>query len=131
MKSVEEILRFRKGKIMSLISKQTWKVIDERKEIKTKLDSTKSEKIRNRIREEYDQKDKEVKSSVREDKRSLRTEKAQGAQTAAEKGRANELYDIIRQLSGKAPRKMAAITNNDGKLLKSKEERQVRWKDYF
>ena len=104
---------------------------DERKEIKTKLDSTKSERLRNRIREEYDQKDKRVKSNVREDKRRWMTEKAQGAPTAAEKGRANALYDIIRQLSGKAPRKMAAVTNNDGKLLKSKEERQARWKEYF
>ena len=128
MKSAEEILRFRKGKIMPWISKQTWKVIDERKEIKIKLD--KSERIRNRIREEYDQKDKEVKSSVRLNKRRWMTEKAQAAQMT-EKGRANELYDITRQLSGKASRKMALITNKDGKLLKSKEERQARWKEYF
>ena len=26
---------------------------------------------------------------------------------------------------------MAAISNKDGKLLKSKEERQARWKEHF
>ena len=59
------------------------------------------------------------------------TEKAQAAQTAAENGRAKELYDITRQLSGKGPKKTAAITNKDDMLLKSKEETQVRWKEHF
>ena len=59
------------------------------------------------------------------------TEKAQAAQTAAENGRAKELYDITRQLSGKGPRKTAAIINKDDKLLKSKAERQARWKEHF
>ena len=68
--------------------------IDERKEIKTKLDSTKSERIQNKIREQYRQKDKQ--RSVREDKRKWMTEKAQAAQTAAENRRAKELYDITR-----------------------------------
>ena len=49
VEAAEEILWFRKGRSKPWISKQTWK-IDERNEIKTKLDSTKSERIRNRIR---------------------------------------------------------------------------------
>ena len=108
-----------------------WKLIEERKEIKTKLDSTKSERIWNRIREVYRQKDKEVKSSVRGDKKRWMTENTQVAQKAVENRRAKELYDITRQLSSNGPRKMVAITNKDGKLLKSKEERQARWKEHF
>ena len=125
MESAEETLGFQKGKSKPWISEQTWKVIDERKEFKTKLDSTKSERTRNSIRGEYSQQDKEVKSNMREDKRRWMTGKAQAAQTAAENGRGKELYDITRQLSGKGPRKTAAITNKDGKLLKNKEERQA------
>ena len=131
VESAEEILGFRKGKSKPWISKQTWKLIEERKEIKTKLDSTKSERIWNRIREVHRQKDKEVKSSVRGDNRRWMTEKAWAAQKAAENRRAKELYDITRQLSGKGPRKTVAITNKDGNLLKSKEERQARWKEHF
>ena len=41
VESAEEILGFQKGKSKPWISQQTWKVIDKRKEIKTKLDSTK------------------------------------------------------------------------------------------
>lgn len=83
------------------------------------------------MREQYRQRDKEVKRSVREDKRKWMTEKAQVAQTAAENGRTKEQYDITRQLSGRGPRKTAAITNKDGKLLKSKEGRLARWKEHF
>ena len=36
-----------------------------------------------------------------------------------------------RQLSGRAPRKTAAVTNNEGRLLKSKAEMQARWKEHF
>ena len=97
--------------------------MDETKEIKTKLDSTKSERIRNKIREQYRDK--------REDKRKWMTEKAQVAQTAAENGRAKELYDITSQLSGRAPRKTAAVTNKEGRLLNSKEKRQARWKEHL
>ena len=46
------------------------------------------------------------------------TEKAQVAQTAAENGRAKELYDITRELRGSGPRKTAAVTNKEGRLLK-------------
>ena len=119
VESAAEVLGFQKGKSKPWISQQTWKVIDERKEIKKKLDSTKSERIRNKIREQHRQKDKQVKRSVREDKRKWMTEKAQVAQTAAEKGSAKELYDITRQLSGNGPRKTAAVTNKEGRLLKS------------
>ena len=55
-----------------------------------------------------------MKSSVREDKRKWVTENDKAAQTAAENGRAKELYNINRQLSGKGPRNTTAITNNDG-----------------
>ena len=53
--------------------------MDERKEIKTNLDSTKSERIRNKIRQQYRHKDKQVKRSMKEDKRKWMIEKAQVA----------------------------------------------------
>ena len=42
MESAEDLLSFRKGKSEPWISQQMWRVRDEGKEIKTKLDSTKS-----------------------------------------------------------------------------------------
>ena len=67
-----------------------------------------------------------MKRSVREDKRKWMTEKAQAAQTAAENGRAKELNDITRQLSGRGPRKSVAVINKEGKRLKSKGRQDGR-----
>jgi len=41
----------------------------DRKEIKTKINNTKSERQKEKLRKEYSEKDKEVKYSVRSDKR--------------------------------------------------------------
>ena len=41
------------------------------------------------------------------------------------------MYDITRQLSSRGPRKTAAVTNKEGRVLKSKEERKARWKEHF
>lgn len=45
VESAEEVLGFQKGKSKPWISQQMWMVIDKRKEIKIKLDGTKSERI--------------------------------------------------------------------------------------
>ncbi len=60
METTEEVLGYRKGKSKPWISKATWPLIDERKEIKGKIHSTKSERIKDRLKETYKQNDKEV-----------------------------------------------------------------------
>lgn len=58
--SAEEVLSFQKGKSKPWNSQHTWKVIDKKKEIKTKLNITKSERTQNKIRpEQYRQKYKD------------------------------------------------------------------------
>ena len=51
------------------ITNNTWKMVDERKEIKKRLEGTRSERLKVRLSEEYKQKNKGVKKSAREDKR--------------------------------------------------------------
>jgi hypothetical protein len=131
VKSAEEVLGYRKGKNKPWISENTWKLINERKVIKTRIDSTRSERIQNRLKAEYKEKDKEVKRSVREDKRRWMSEKAERAQNAAENGRQKELYSIVKQLTGQTTRQAAAVKSKNGELLKSKEARLVRWKEHF
>lgn len=46
--SAEEVLVFRKGKGKPWMSEDTWKLIDERRNIKIKIDSTRSERIKNK-----------------------------------------------------------------------------------
>ncbi|XP_060067249.1 uncharacterized protein LOC132547510 [Ylistrum balloti] len=75
-----EVLGSRKGKSKPWITDNTWKLIDERKDIKIRTDSTCSERVKNRMKEDYREKCSEVKRSVREDKRRWMTEKSQLSQ---------------------------------------------------
>ena len=131
VQSAEEVLGFRKGKSKPWISENSWNLIDERRDIKTKIDSTHSERLKNRIREVYRERDEEVKRSVREDKRRWISEKAERAQDAAENGRQKELYSIVKQLTGQSNRQTAAVKDKNGELLKNKEARLARWKEHF
>ena len=131
VKAAEEVIGYKKGKNKPWISSNTWKLIDERKNIKTKMDSTHSERIKSRMKGDYREKDKEVKRSVREDKRRWMAEKAERAQSAAENGRQKELYSIVRQLTGQNTRPAAAVKSKNGELLKNKKDRLMRWKEHF
>ena len=131
IKSAEEVLGFRMGKSKQWISDNSWKLLDERKDIKKKIDSTRSERLKKRKKEEYKEKDKQVKKSVREDKREWLAKKTEQAQRAAENGRQKELYGIVKQLTGQNVRKTAAVTNKNGETLKNKAARLERWKEHF
>ena len=48
---------------------RTWKKVEERRQLKLKLESTHSERVKKRIKEQYKGKDQEVKWSACEDKR--------------------------------------------------------------
>jgi hypothetical protein len=52
------------------------------------------------MREEYREKDREVKRSVGLDKRMWMSEEAERIQNAAENGRQKEFYSIVKRLSG-------------------------------
>lgn len=127
----EEVLGYRKGKSKPWITDKSWKLIDERRDIKMKIESTHSERIKERLKADYKEKDKGVKKSVREDKRKWIADKAKTAQTAAENGWQKELHDVVKQLTGKSYRQTAAVKGKEGKLLKSKSDRLARWKEHF
>ena len=65
----------------------TWKKVEERRQLKLKLESTRSERVKKRIKEQYKGKDQEVKRSAREDKRYWMNEMADIAERAAENGK--------------------------------------------
>ncbi|XP_063435995.1 craniofacial development protein 2-like [Mytilus trossulus] len=67
------------------ISDDTWTSIQQRKDIKTKLNSTKSERIQTTLRKEYSVKDKEVKRKAKADKAIYLETLAKEAGTAASK----------------------------------------------
>ena len=131
VKTAEEVLGYRKGKSKQWIKENSWKLIDERKDIKKTIESTHSERIKDRLKADYKRKDQEVKKSVREDRRNWTDEQAKTAENASENGRLKELHEVVKQLTGQNFRQTAAVKDKDGKLLKNQEARLGRWKEHF
>ena len=86
--STKKIIREMRKQSKSLIDDVTWKKVDERKEATLNLESTQSQRLKQRRREEYHNKDMEVKRSAREDMmRNWMEERADAAEKAAENSR--------------------------------------------
>ncbi|XP_068739487.1 craniofacial development protein 2-like [Montipora capricornis] len=96
---IEEVYTETADKVMGRVKKRskqwlrddTWRAIEERRQIGNKM-STRSERVKGRLRIEYRVKDREVKRRAREDKRHWTEEIAKEAERSAEKERTRELY---------------------------------------
>ena len=101
----------------------TWKKVEERRQLKLKLESTRSERVKKRIKEQYKEKDQEVKQSARKDKRYWMNEMADIAERAAENGRVGELHRIVKTLTGEKKRISTVVNDKNGKPTNERSER--------
>ena len=74
--------------------------IEERKQLKIKMSSTKSPKLQQQVQEAYKGKDKEVKKNARSDKRFFVERLAAEAECAAARCEFNTVYKITKHLCG-------------------------------
>ena len=109
----------------------TWKKVEERRQLKMKLESTRSERVKQRIREQYKGKDREVKRSAREDKRRWLNEMAGDAERAAENGRTGELHRIVKTLTGEKRKVSTVVNDKNGRPTNEGSERLKIWKEHF
>ncbi|KAL9959458.1 hypothetical protein ACROYT_G032784 [Oculina patagonica] len=113
------------------IGDKTWEKIKERKEAKLKMEGARSERLKQRRREEYDAKNKEVKKNAREDKRNWIEKRAAAAEKAAENGRNKELYSITKTIAGERRRQEVGVKDKQGVLKTEMQERLQRWVEHF
>ena len=97
--AAKKVIGWSKKRSKPWIGDKTWEKIKERKEAKLKMESARSECLKQRRRQEYNAKNNEVKRSVREDKRNWMEGRATAAEKAAENGRNKELYNITKTLA--------------------------------
>ena len=64
-----EVLGRRKKKCKSWISTESFRKIEERRKLKKKIEDARSERLKNKARNDYREKDKEAKRSLRKDKK--------------------------------------------------------------
>ena len=76
-------------------------------------------------------KDKEVKKSMRQDKRKWVDHLAMEAEEAVLNGRIKEVYDITKTLSNDTRKPTNAVKDKCGNLLMEGLVRRERWKEHF
>ncbi|XP_056022145.1 uncharacterized protein LOC130055022 [Ostrea edulis] len=125
------VLGYRKRKNQEWISQGSWKKVEERRVLKGKVESVRSERLRARLKEQYGDKDKEVKRSFRKDKRQWVDDMANEAQEAANIGNMKTVYDVTKLLCNERPKTVEAVKNKEGNLLTKEEDLRKRWMEHF
>ena len=92
--------------------------MDDGRELKRKMDSTRSERVREQLRNAYSTKNKEVKKQLKKDKNDwVDREVTEEAQKATEQGHLKAVYDATRKLSAKKGKTMDMIKSKEVVLL--------------
>ncbi|PIK41764.1 endonuclease-reverse transcriptase [Apostichopus japonicus] len=129
--SAKEVLGTRKRKQKPWIGVESWKKVEERKHIKMKIENAKSIRIKQQLQAEYKAKDKEVKSSMRSDKRKWVDSLAGDAQRAAENGQMKTLYELTKTICNEKPRHATGVKDKQGNIITDEEGKRTRWKAHF
>ena len=111
------------------ISNGTWKLIDERKVLKAKMEQGATVNTESLI--SYRKKDKEVKKSCRRDKQLYLENLAKEAESAATIGDSKTLYRIVKDLSGADRKSGCPIKDDNGTTLSTHEEQLKQWRHHF
>ena len=129
--TAKDVLGYRKKGQKPWISKKSWELVEGRKRLKNNIEQAKSDRIKQKVKDDYRNKDKEVKKSMRNDKRKWIDNLATNAEKAAGNGRMKELYEITRTLSNDRSKTSNAVKDKDGNLLTEESARRERWKEHF
>ena len=127
----EKILGYRRQVHKEWITPGTWKLIDKRRVLKKRVCQTQSERVKDRLREQYSECNKQVKLALRKDKKDFTERMAQDAEKAAGEQRMGEVYQITIRLCGKGRNVNTPVKDKQGVLLTSEKEQQERWAEHF
>ena len=129
--TAEKVLGFRKRKVKPWISAESWKLIEERGKLKDATEDAKSQRIKERKKEQHRMKDTEAKRSLRRDKRVWIDRIAMEAEEAATRGEMKGVYNAAKTLCNTPNRTMDAVKDKNGKLLTTEDEVKKRWQEHF
>ena len=113
------------------IKEETVRKIEERKEKKAALNECKTRAKKATAQEEYSEAHKQVRQSIKNDKREFYEDLADQAEQAAHNGNMRELYDIGRRLTGKFSRSERPVKDKQGHNITESEKQLDRWTEHF
>ena len=113
------------------ISHETLIKVEKRKNLKERLNNSRTRATKQKAQEEYTIADKEVKNSARRDKREFISTLTSEAEEAARYNNIKALYDNIRSLTNKFRKSSRPVKDKNGRTLKTHEEQMSRWVEHF
>ena len=113
------------------IKEETLRMIQERKQKKADINTSKTRAKKTAAQEKYTQAHKMVRQSVKKDKQEYYEDLADQAEEAAHYGNMKELYNIGRKLTGKFNRPERPVKDKHGQIITESEKQLDRWTEHF
>ena len=121
----------RKTQHKDWLSEDTLQKIEKRKQKKEAVNASRTRATKAAAQAEYTEVHKEVRRSVKKDKREYYEDMADKAEQAAHYGNLKELYDLTKKLAGKYSKPERPIKDNQGQIIIDSEKQLERWADHF
>ncbi|VDO49369.1 unnamed protein product [Schistosoma margrebowiei] len=113
------------------ITVDTLDKIQEKRDKKAAISTRRTKAEKNKAQAEYTEVNKQVKWSIRTDKRKYVEDLAKTAEKAAREGNMIQLYDITKKLSGNHRKPERPVKSEQGEVITNIEEQQNRWVEHF
>ncbi|VDP50043.1 unnamed protein product [Schistosoma margrebowiei] len=137
--ALQDLLREEETKVLGLkkyhhkewISTETLDKIKERKNKKAAINNSRTRAEKVQAQAEYIEANKQVKRSIRADKKKYVEELATTAEKAARQGNMKQLHDTTKKLSGKYSKPERPVKDNEGNPITEIQQQPNRWVEYF
>ncbi|VDO57054.1 unnamed protein product [Schistosoma margrebowiei] len=127
----QEVLGLKKHHHKEWISTETLDKIKERKNKKAAINSSRTRAEKVKAQAEYTEANKQVKGSIRTDKKKYVEELAMTAGKAAREGNMKQLYDTSKKLAGKCSKPQRPVKDKEGRSITGIQQQRNRWVEYF
>ncbi|VDO78084.1 unnamed protein product [Schistosoma margrebowiei] len=127
----QEVLGLKKYHHKEWISIETLDKIKERKNKKAAINNSRTRAEKVQTQAEYIEANKQVKKSIRADKKKYVEELATTAEKATREGNMKQLHDTTKKLSGKYSKPERPVKDKQGKPIAEIQQQRNRWVEYF
>ncbi|VDO99705.1 unnamed protein product [Schistosoma curassoni] len=126
-----EVLRHKKHHHKEWITVDTLDKIQERRDKKAAINTSRTKAERAKAQAEYTEVNKQVKRSIRTDKRKYVEDLVAMAEKAAREGNMRQLYDTAKKHSGNRRKPGRPVKSKEGEVITNIEEQRNRWVEHF
>ncbi|VDP29013.1 unnamed protein product [Schistosoma margrebowiei] len=126
-----EVLGHKKHRHKERITVDTMDKFQERRNKKAAINTSRTRAEKAKAQVEYAEVNKQVKRTIRTDKRKYVEDLAKTAEKAAREGNMRQLYDITKKLSANRRKPERPVKSKEGEVIINIEEQQNRWVEHF